>query len=110
MRPEFTKSVRAAAFLRCGGNCEDCKLKILGTPEYDHALPAALSGGNDIDNCQVLCSKCHALKTHGKGIDGNTEIARSTRLAEKRMGLRKKSGRGFRGSRKFNGDVTFKPS
>jgi len=106
-RAEFSKATKAAAMLRAGGLCECCGLKIIGTPEYDHILPAALNGGNDLDNCIVLDPKCHRRKTHGKGIEGNSQIARSARLAEKRLGLRAKK-RGFRGSKKFNGEVTWK--
>ena len=76
--------------------------------EYDHKMPAAFNGDNSLENCRCVLKKHHASKTHGKDIDGNSSIARATRLGEKRMGLRKKSGRGFRGSRKFNGEVTFK--
>lgn len=104
-RAEFSKAVRAAAFLRSGGRCEcGCRLKIVGTPEYDHIVPAAIGGTADLDNCRVLDPKCHRRKTSTKDVP---EISRSVRLAEKRMGVRSK-GRGFRGSRKFNGEVTFK--
>ncbi len=107
-RLEFTAKTKTAAMLRARGRCEcGCGLKILGTPEYDHVLPAALGGGNDLENCRVLDPKCHRRKTHGPGIDGNSQIARATRLAEKRLGMRPKK-RGFRGSRKFNGEVHWK--
>lgn len=106
-RAEFSKATKAAAMLRAGGLCECCGLKIVGTPEYDHVTPAAIGGSDDLDNCRVLDPKCHRRKSHGKGIDGNPEIARTKRLQEKRLGLRKKS-RGFRGSRKFDGTVKFK--
>lgn len=106
-RAEFSKATKAAAMLRAGGLCECCGLKIVGTPEYDHILPAALNGGNDLGNCMVMDPKCHRRKSSGTGIDGNPEIARTKRLQEKRLGLRAKK-RGFRGSRKFDGTVKFK--
>lgn len=107
-RAEFTKKTKAEAFKRCGGRCEACGLKILGTPEYDHHVPDGLGGDNTLKNCLCLCSKCHDIKTNGKGIASNSSIARATRLAEKSAGLRKKSGRGFRGHRKFDGTIVWK--
>lgn len=109
-RAEFSKATKAAAFLRANGRCEcGCGTKIMSgdTVQYDHAVPAALGGDNSLENCRCILAKHHADKTHGKSIASNSEIARATRLAEKRMGLRK-TKRGFRGSRKFNGEVTFK--
>ena len=111
LRTEFSKLTKAAAFLRCCGVCEcGCGLKIMvgEAVEYDHRIPAAFGGSSSVDNCQVLIKKHHAQKTHGSGLDGNSEIARSERLAEKAKCLRNKSRRGFRGGRKFNGEVTFK--
>lgn len=104
-RLEFSKATKTEAFLRSGGRCEcGCGLKILGDPEYDHIVPAAIGGGNDVGNCRVMSKKCHKRKTTQEDIP---QIARSTRLAEKRMGLRTKKS-GFRGSRKFNGEVTWR--
>lgn len=109
-RAEFSKLTKAAAFHRCGGVCEcGCLQKIMvgDSVEYDHKLPASLGGDNSVENCRVTIKKHHAKKTHGKEIDGNSSIARATRLAEKRLGLRTKRST-FRGSRKFSGEVTFK--
>ena len=107
-RAEFSQATKVAAMLRAGGICEcGCGLKIIGTAEYDHAIPAAIGGSNDLSNCVVLDPKCHRRKSQGKGIDGNPEIVRTKRLQEKRLGLRAKK-RGFRGSRKFDGTVKFK--
>lgn len=39
MRQEFSKHVRIAAWERCGGNCECCGQKIVGTPEFHHHTP-----------------------------------------------------------------------
>ena len=109
-RAEFSKATKAAAFLRANGHCEcGCGLKIMvgDAVEYDHKLPAALGGDNSLDNCVCLLKKHHAEKTRSKAIDSNSSIARATRLAEKRMGLRPKRAT-FRGSKKFNDEVTFK--
>jgi len=92
-RAEFSKLTKARAFERAQGRCEcGCGLKIQGTPEYDHIVPAAIGGSAELDNCQGLDPKCHRRKTSGKDVP---EIARTKRLEEKRLGLRTKR-RGFR--------------
>ena len=105
-RSEFPKSVKLAAWDRCRGRCEcGCGLKIIGTPEYDnYPVPAALGGPGTLDNCRVLDRKHHRALTAEKDVPG---ISRSTRIFEKRIGAREKR-RGFRGWRKFNGELVWK--
>lgn len=63
-RREFTRKIKAAAFLRCGGLCEGCGARLkTGEAEYDHELPDALSGPATLENCKVLCKVCHKAKT-----------------------------------------------
>lgn len=91
MRQEFTKLTKAQAFQRAGGRCEcGCGSKLTpGEIEYDHwPVPAALGGSNDLTNCRVLRKKCHRRQTAAKDVPA---IAKSTRIAEKAMGLRKSS-------------------
>ena len=92
-RQEFPKAVRIAAFERSGGRCEcGCALKILGTPHYDHhPVPAAIGGPGTLENCRVLDPKHHRQITAEKDLP---EIAKSTRVYEKKIGARVKS-RGF---------------
>ncbi len=105
MRQEFTKATKASAFLRAAGRCEcGCGMKIQGTPEYDHAIACALGGDNSLENCRVLDPKCHRRKTSAKDVPA---IAKNTRTFENQRGLRDKR-RSFKGSRKFNGDVTWR--
>ncbi len=87
-RQEFAKSVKLAAWDRCDGRCEcGCQLKIIGIPEYDHyPIPAALGGPGTLENCRVLSRKCHRRITAEKDIP---EIAKSQRIFEKRIGVRK---------------------
>ena len=109
-RQAFTKATKAAAFLRANGHCEcGCGLKIMigDAVEFDHKIPAALGGDNNLENCVCMLKKHHSEKTRSKAIDSNSSIARATRLAEKRMGLRPKRST-FRGSRKFDGTVVLK--
>lgn len=93
-RQEFPKSVKIDAFERSGGRCEcGCGLKIIGTPHYDHfPVPAALGGPGTLENCRVLDPKHHRQITAETDVPA---ISKSTRIAEKRMGLRDKR-RGFR--------------
>lgn len=116
MRKEFPKKVKLQAWERCGGYCETlegrpgCGMKILGIPEYDHWNPAGTDGPPTLENCAVLCSKCHDKKTHG-WVDGTdryspplagdiAKMAKADRVREKHQGLRKSKYRW--GKRKFN--------
>lgn len=63
-RAEFSAKTKDRAFSRAAGKCELCSAPLRpGHIEYDHRLPDALGGKNDIANCQVLCSPCHSAKT-----------------------------------------------
>ena len=68
--------------------------------EFDHILPLALGGTNDIENFQALCRPCHLGKT-GTDI---TRISKADRQAlrtgqQKLRALRKQEGRPFFQSR-----------
>ncbi len=45
--------------------CRHCaeRGEIVPAQEVDHIKPLARGGGNDRENLQSLCSRCHALKT-----------------------------------------------
>lgn len=68
MRREFPAKVKLAAYERCQKDgkphCEECGLRIVGVPEYDHIKPDGLGGEPTLENCAVLCGKCHRIKTH----------------------------------------------
>ena len=100
MRNEFSKSTKREAWARSTGRCEECRLPILGIPEYDHKIPCALGGDNSLENCQVLCGKCHRIKTSKNDVP---RIAKADRVRDRRIGI--KRGRGFRGWRNFRGEV-----
>lgn len=93
MRKEFPAKVKLAAWERCGGNCESCHARILGRPEYDHVLPDALGGEPTLENCEVLCSKCHRIKTSGADVP---RIAKAKRQQRKAIGAWPKSRRPLR--------------
>lgn len=63
-RREFSAKVKAAAFVRAAGRCEECTARLfVGKFQYDHRIADALGGEPTLENCVVLCSACHAPKT-----------------------------------------------
>lgn len=69
MARDFSPAVKRAAFLRCKGNCEGCcKSLASGDIRYDHIVPYAMSFDSSLENCQVLCTSCHADKTAGRDL------------------------------------------
>lgn len=103
-RTEFPQSVKAKAALRAGGKCECCGFKIPGRPEYDHVLPDGLGGEPTLANCQVLCSKCHRLKTADdmKPIAKADSVRRGNEGRKRRKGRRLPGGRDDRWKRTIN--------
>jgi len=91
-RTEFSKKIRAQAFLRCKGFCEGCNAHLkVGEGEYDHRIPDALGGEATLDNCQVLCVPCH------RGVGAKTAqdvktIAKVKRIQMKHNGSWKSTG------------------
>ena len=57
------------------GVCAMCRMPIEGRADYDHALPVELGGESTLENCQVLCVRCHKLKT-GEDIRGIRKAGR----------------------------------
>lgn len=102
-RAEFSESTKATAYEREGGRCQECGKPTYRGAEYDHRIPCALGGTNELENCVVLCAPCHKRKTREHD---RPAIDKSKRIAEKRMGLRAKS-RGFdtRYRKKMDGTV-----
>lgn len=93
MRREFSGKVKLAAWERCGGNCEACRARIIGRAEYDHILPDALGGEPTLENCAVLCSKCHRIKTSTGDVP---RIAKAKRQQRKAIGAWPKPARPLR--------------
>lgn len=85
-RVEFSKKVRAEAFLRCGGKCQKCEARLKpGEGEYDHIVPYHFTQDSTISNCQVLCVPCHR-GVGGKTSDDQADIAKCRRIAMKHNG------------------------
>jgi hypothetical protein len=62
---------RRAIFYRDKGECRCCKRSLaalinqLETERYDHIVPLALFGANDVTNLQLLCEPCNLEKSAG---------------------------------------------
>lgn len=46
---------------RSGNRCERCKIDFDDDfkGEFHHIIPVCFGGNNDINNCSLLCKKCH---------------------------------------------------
>lgn len=62
---------------------------------YDHIVPDALTGLNDLDNCQVLCDWCDKKKT-AKDVG---QIRKADRQKAKHIGAKTRKGSGFQTNR-----------
>lgn len=103
MRREFPAKVKALAFERCHGACETCTRRLFpGDIHYDHRIADGIGGEPTLENCQVLCKSCHAIKTNKSDIP---TIAKSKRVRRKHIGA---SGpkRTIPG-RRFNGEPIY---
>lgn len=78
---EFSAKTKLEAWERCAGRCEECLTRIVARPEYDHKLPLALGGASDLLNCQVLCQKCHRIKTSNGDVPRIAKTKRTKRKA-----------------------------
>lgn len=108
MRREFSAKVKVEAFKRAGGNCEGCTVRLsVGKFAYDHIIPDQLGGEPTIENCRVLCSACHGVKTFTADVPA---IAKAKRREAKHLGA-KRTSRPMPGSRasgiskRFDGTV-----
>lgn len=63
MRQEFSAKVEEQAEARAAGRCEGCGGLLKGKFFFDHKKAAGLGGPPTLENCQVLCARCHLDKT-----------------------------------------------
>lgn len=105
-RNEFSRKTKVEAFDRANGKCECCgvKLRPSNPAHYDHRIPDAVGGVNDLSNCQVLCKNCHGLKTTKTDVPA---IAKTKATRDKHINAMPK-GRGFRGWRKMDGTIKWR--
>ena len=103
-RREFSRRVKAQAFLRCGGHCEGCTARLTpGRIEYDHLVPDSLGGEPTLENCRVTCTACHRVKTG----DDAGNLARALRREAKHIGAKAPSRNPIPGGRATPWKKTF---
>jgi 5-methylcytosine-specific restriction enzyme A len=96
MRREFSAKTKVQAFERAGGKCENCGRKLYpGDINYDHRIPDGCGGEPTLDNCNVQCKSCHAVKTKSDRRD----IARVARIVRRHIGAEHR-GRPMPGSKR----------
>ncbi|MDE3799573.1 HNH endonuclease [Sinorhizobium meliloti] len=67
-RVAIPKWAKRAVFHRDKGECRECKRSLaatvnqLDTERYDHIIPLAKFGANDVTNLQLLCEPCNLKK------------------------------------------------
>jgi 5-methylcytosine-specific restriction protein A len=102
-RREFDTKTRVEAYKRCGAQCEICTAQLsAGNVNFDHRIADGMGGKPTLENCQVLCRACHAIKTRKEDVPA---IARAKRREMKFLGVKKPSRGGFRAWRRFDGTV-----
>jgi 5-methylcytosine-specific restriction endonuclease McrA len=61
--------VKRAVYHREQGRCATCKsdlsglLRTVSDDQYDHIIPLACGGLNDVTNIQLLCENCNSAKS-----------------------------------------------
>ncbi|PWQ98750.1 HNH endonuclease [Leucothrix arctica] len=75
LRKTIPKWVQRAVFFRDRGRCVLCDKDLSGLinlENYDHIVPLARHGLNDISNIQLLCRECNNKKRAGSPTTSNT--------------------------------------
>lgn len=111
-RRRLTQRQKQAIIDRQDGDCFLCETPLSGPVEFDHVQALGLCGEDDLENiCAVHARPCHLNKTR----DDRGRIAkadRQRRAHEEGRGRKPKGpkikGPGFKGWRKFNGEMVWK--
>lgn len=108
-RRRFSATALMDRLVQYNGKCADCGCKTGGANglEWDHIVPLAIGGEDELDNLQPLCKGCHRAKTKvDKG-----RIAKTKRQRQRAAGIPKTTRRKLPGSKdgkwkiKLNGEV-----
>jgi len=109
-RVRITGKMRADIFMRHGGVCHLCSMKVVPGEEWDvsHEIPLEAGGSDTADNWLVAHRKCH--RTHTATVDIPL-IAKVKRIHQRHIGAKPKSKNPLPGSkhskwkRKMDGTV-----
>lgn len=99
-RRRFSAKALFARLGEFGHACAECKGKTGGAfgLEWDHVIPLAMGGDDDLPNLQPLCRNCHRSKTAtDKG-----HIAKAARMQQRAAGIKRQSSNPLPGGRLDN--------
>jgi 5-methylcytosine-specific restriction enzyme A len=89
-RSEFPAKVKREAWDRCKGLCDGCTAKLFpGRYQFDHDRADGLGGEPTIENCKVLCTSCHDVKTHKHD---RPIMQKADNIKAKHLGIKRPSG------------------
>ena len=105
-RRRFSAKALTERLLSFDGRCVDCGYKVGGPAglEWDHLIPLAMGGADEIDNLEPRCRPCHRAKSAADA----KHIAKAKRMDQRQAGIRKQPKRGFRGWRTFSGEIRWR--
>ena len=119
-RKPLTRAQLAELVLSQMGKCASCgeRLDFAGKGQVvdEHIQPLFSGGTNETSNRELRCKPCATVKTSAEA-PGRAKVRRieqgktqaDKRAAKKAEGRHRPiAGRGFAGSRKFNGEITWK--
>ena len=119
-RKPLTRAQLAELVLSQMGKCASCgeRLDFAGKGQVvdEHIQPLFSGGTNETSNRELRCKPCATVKTSAEA-PGRAKVRRieqgktqADRRAQKKAEGRHRpiAGRGFAGSRKFNGEITWK--
>ncbi len=108
-RRHLTPKAKAALWHEQECACADCREPLpLPWSHADHIAPLWATSDNSLSNFQLLCSRCHKLKTKREAAArGKSKRLENTRLNGRKVAVSKIQSRGFdtRLRRGFNGKV-----
>ena len=89
-RREFPNRIRAEAYLRADGKCEEGGATVKHKPyQVDHIIPCWQGGEPTLDNARVLCVPCHRPKS----AEETRQTAKADRLRRKHIGAAPKKSK-----------------
>lgn len=70
----FTELQKRIQLAKQNHKCNICKERLEFAYEVDHIIPRSKGGSNEPENCQVLCTRCHAMKTKNMFLSPNWQF------------------------------------